>query len=109
MFAHVCMTYGRAALITCTKPEQHVCDMQIRSVDKRTLLLWGAEDRVLDPKLLSKYEADITDTATQVFDDCGHWVHLEKPDGCVDAILDFCELRVKEQADELLSAHAPSV
>lgn len=65
--------------------------MQIRGVDKNTLLLWGAYDQVLDPKMLSKYEADIKQTETRVFEDCGHWVHLEQADGLVEQVRSFSE------------------
>lgn len=75
---------------TCTG-ETSRNSMQIRQVQKPTLLLWGANDEVLDPKMLSKYEADIKQTETRVFDDCGHWVHLEQADGMVEEIRNFSE------------------
>lgn len=65
--------------------------VQIRGVDKNTLLLWGANDQVLDPTMLSKYEDDIKLTETRVFQDCGHWVHLEQADGLVEEIRSFSE------------------
>ena len=44
-----------------------------------TLIFWGAQDRVLDPKNAYRFTADIPDAELHLLSDCGHAPHLEYP------------------------------
>ncbi|MCH2661407.1 alpha/beta hydrolase [bacterium] len=44
-----------------------------------TLVLWGARDRVLDPRNAHRFAADIPGAELHLLPDCGHAPHLEYP------------------------------
>jgi pimeloyl-ACP methyl ester carboxylesterase len=54
-----------------------------------TLILWGAEDRVVPPAYASAYQALIQGSKLIVFPGCGHLTHVEKHDEYVEAVTSF--------------------
>jgi pimeloyl-ACP methyl ester carboxylesterase len=80
--------------------------MQVRHVEQEVLLLWGAQDEVLDPKYIKDFERDLPRVTTRVFDACGHVPHLEQSAACADAILAFAggEAEGGRARDEALGA-----
>jgi abhydrolase domain-containing protein 6 len=45
-----------------------------------TLILWGQQDRIIDPTSAARFANDIPDSAMHTFAACGHAPHLEYPD-----------------------------
>ncbi len=45
-----------------------------------TLILWGQQDRILDPASAARFASDIPDSEMHTFPACGHAPHLEYPD-----------------------------
>jgi pimeloyl-ACP methyl ester carboxylesterase len=54
-----------------------------------TLILWGAEDRLVPPAYGPAYQALIPGAKLKVFPDCGHLSHVEKHDDYVEAVTSF--------------------
>jgi pimeloyl-ACP methyl ester carboxylesterase len=61
---------------------------RIQEVQQPTLVLWGRQDEILEPKYAAQFEAALPNGQLQWIEDCGHCAHLEKPTevcckGCV--------------------------
>ncbi len=54
-----------------------------------TLILWGAEDKVVSQAYAPAYQALIPGSKLKIFADCGHLPHAEKPDAFVEAVTGF--------------------
>jgi pimeloyl-ACP methyl ester carboxylesterase len=54
-----------------------------------TLILWGAEDRVLPPEYGPAYRDLIPSSRLEVIGECGHLPHVEKPEEFSRTTLDF--------------------
>ncbi len=67
----------------------------IRSLQQPTLILWGAQDRLIPLANGYKYEQDITNSALVVFPDLGHIPQEEDPQQSLQPVLSF--LGVAEQ------------
>ena len=65
-----------------------------REIDVPTLVLWGAEDRIVPPLFATLFEAELPDARLQVFDNCGHAPHLEYPAETARLITDWIRSRV---------------
>lgn len=68
----------------------------LRHVDVPTLIVWGADDRLLPPTLGSVFSAEIPNARLAVLDHCGHVPMLEAPDDLHRELRRFLE----EGADE---------
>ena len=56
----------------------------------KTLILWGEQDQILDPKLyIKRFEEDLPTAEISMIDECGHVMHLEKPEITAEQILSF--------------------
>ncbi len=62
---------------------------RLRRVRARTLVLAAAEDRVLPRAHAERYAECIEGARLEVVDDVGHAMHVERPDGVVDAVTSF--------------------
>ena len=56
-----------------------------------TLILWGQQDRVLDPASAARFAADICNSEVNIFSDCGHGPQLEYPDEVARCIEEWLE------------------
>jgi pimeloyl-ACP methyl ester carboxylesterase len=56
-----------------------------------TLLLWGAEDRIVTPDYGRAYAASIPDARLQLIERAGHFPHVEQPAEFAKLTLDFIE------------------
>jgi pimeloyl-ACP methyl ester carboxylesterase len=61
------------------------------SVQAPTLVVWGADDRLLPPTLGSVFADEIPDSRLVVLERCGHIPMLERPDGLNAALRAFLE------------------
>ncbi len=54
------------------------------------MVLWGEQDQILDPKLyVKRFEEDLPTAEISMVDECGHVMHLEKPEITAEQILKF--------------------
>jgi pimeloyl-ACP methyl ester carboxylesterase len=56
-----------------------------------TLIVWGADDRLLPPSLGAVFDAEIPDSRLVVLDRCGHVPMVEAPEALNAALLEFLE------------------
>lgn len=52
----------------------------LSKIDAPTLIIWGAEDRVLDFKYSARFNRLIPNSTLQAIPDCGHLPHVELPE-----------------------------
>jgi len=50
----------------------------LRSLRVRTLILWGKQDRILDPRLTEEFQHLIPNSVIRMLEECGHSAPLEK-------------------------------
>lgn len=62
---------------------------RIASVQQPTLLLWGAEDRMIPPAAAHEFQRRIAGSELQVFDGLGHLPHEEDPSRTLAALQAF--------------------
>jgi pimeloyl-ACP methyl ester carboxylesterase len=64
-------------------------------VKQPTLVIWGRNDRILDPKLyVERFRREMAADALRgvhVIEECGHVPHLEKPEVVAELIHDFVQ------------------
>jgi pimeloyl-ACP methyl ester carboxylesterase len=54
-----------------------------------TLIVWGAEDRIIPVECGELYRHAISGSRLEVMEDCGHWPHFEKPAELAEVISRF--------------------
>lgn len=62
---------------------------KLNTITVPTLIIWGAKDRLIPPKLGRQFQQDITNSQLIVFDELGHVPHEENPQATVLAVQDF--------------------
>ncbi|CAM9144883.1 unnamed protein product [Laminaria digitata] len=63
---------------------------KVPNIETETLVLWGRQDKILDPKLYAeRFVTEMPNARLVWVDECGHVPHLEQPDETARAIMDF--------------------
>jgi pimeloyl-ACP methyl ester carboxylesterase len=62
-----------------------------RSLRQPTLVVWGAEDRLVDPALAPRLAAAVPDARLMILDEVGHVAMLEAPEPTARAVLGMVE------------------
>jgi pimeloyl-ACP methyl ester carboxylesterase len=62
---------------------------RLHRVDVPTLLLWGAQDRIVTPAYGRAFAAAIPDTSFALINQAGHFPHLEQPEEFAKKVLSF--------------------
>jgi len=75
---------------------------RIPDVKQPTLVLWGRQDEILEPKYAMQFEATLQNGNLHWIEECGHCGHLEKPTETAARILEFI-------ASRATGAHVPAV
>ena len=75
-----------------------------RRIDVPTLVVWGAQDRIVPPLFGLLFETEIPDAALHVFDGCGHAPHLEYPAETAGLIRDWIRRRVAGETEAVSPA-----
>jgi pimeloyl-ACP methyl ester carboxylesterase len=61
----------------------------VDKVTQQTLLLWGRNDEILEPKTAEKFVETMPRCTLKWVEDCGHVPHLEKPELTSETVLEF--------------------
>ncbi len=77
------------ASITRHVVTDHLEPEELRSIDVPTLIIWGAEDRVLDFSWAARFNRAIPGSSLQAIPECGHLPHVEWPEITGEIILQF--------------------
>lgn len=70
----------------------------LHRISTPTLLLWGAEDRIVAPDYGRTYAAEIPGAEFQLIDDCGHFPEREQTAATAQAIVRFARARASVAA-----------
>lgn len=62
---------------------------RLTEISQETLIIWGANDKILGTKDAGKFEEAIPNSKLVWIENCGHVPHLEKPKDTANAILGF--------------------
>jgi haloalkane dehalogenase len=60
-----------------------------------TLILWGAHDRFSTPKMAERFQGEIPESELRIFEDAGHFVWEDEPEGTIEALVEFLNRRVR--------------
>jgi pimeloyl-ACP methyl ester carboxylesterase len=63
----------------------------LHRIDRPTLLLWGAEDRIVTPAYGEGWRRAIPDARLELIGGAGHFPHWEQPEAFVDRLAAFVE------------------
>jgi pimeloyl-ACP methyl ester carboxylesterase len=63
----------------------------LHRIDRPTLLLWGAEDRIVTPSYGENWRRMIPDARLELIPDAGHFPHWEQPEAVVDKLAAFVD------------------
>ena len=75
----------------CFRPYMHSPHLEhaLAGVRTPTLVVWGAEDRIIPVECGERYRDAIPGARLEVIADCGHWPHFEKPGQLADLVSKF--------------------
>ena len=65
----------------------------IQEIQTPTLILWGANDRFLEPRWAEVLKGKLADASVEIIDPGGHFLPLDRPDAVVRAIVGFLTSR----------------
>jgi pimeloyl-ACP methyl ester carboxylesterase len=63
----------------------------LHRIDRPTLLLWGAEDRIVTPAYGENWRRAISNARLELITGAGHFPHWEQPEAFVDKLTAFVE------------------
>lgn len=75
-----------------------------REIDVPTLVVWGAQDRIVPPLFGLLFEAEIPDATLHVLDECGHAPHLEHPAETACLLRDWIRRRLEGEMEPVSPA-----
>ncbi|CAK0784268.1 hypothetical protein CVIRNUC_007472 [Coccomyxa viridis] len=76
----------------------------IPQLGEQTIIFWGADDEILDKESVKRFAVDLPRSRLIIVEQCGHCIHLEKPQEIVRGILDCIpELRNASQSKQKLA------
>jgi 2-hydroxymuconate-semialdehyde hydrolase len=65
----------------------------IEEIQTPTLILWGANDKFLEPRWADTLKHKLSDTAVEIIEPGGHFLPLDRPDAVAEAITRFLTTR----------------
>jgi pimeloyl-ACP methyl ester carboxylesterase len=88
------IVHGREAFaLYGWKPYMHNPRLKrwLHRIDQPTLLLWGAEDRIVTPAYGENWRQAIPNARLELITGAGHFPHWEQPEAFVDRLVAFVE------------------
>jgi abhydrolase domain-containing protein 6 len=74
-------------------PELGALEPDLPKIKAKTLVLWGANDRVTDVSAVQVFKKGIPDCSTVIMKDCGHLPMIERPEEAAGHYLEFLKAR----------------
>ena len=62
---------------------------QVADVQQNTLVIWGRNDEILNPKQAEEFASVIPRCRVEYIENCGHVGHVEQPTEVANLILGF--------------------
>ena len=82
------------ATLSFMKSDGYKVAKRVSTISQRTLVLWGRDDEILDPKYASRFAEEVPNSELRWVEKCGHVAHLEQPAVMRDALFEFAEVKV---------------
>lgn len=79
------------------QPGEGALEALLPKITARTLIVWGAHDRIVHPSSVNVFTALMPNTEKTIFEECGHALPRECPDLLAQRYLAFLE---REPADD---------
>ncbi|KAL4574326.1 hypothetical protein LXL04_021155 [Taraxacum kok-saghyz] len=83
-----CLEWTQIARLHCLLPWWEEATVDFR-VTKKTLIIWGENDRIIDGKLSVRLHCELPNAIIRQIPFCGHIPHVEKADVVADLITKF--------------------
>lgn len=77
------------ASIAFLKSGGFVVSHKVSEVKQDTLVLWGRNDKILEPATAERFQSTMNSCTVKWVEDCGHVPHLEKPVETAELITEF--------------------
>ncbi|CAL8469332.1 g8873 [Coccomyxa elongata] len=62
---------------------------RIPELQQEVLVLWGRNDEIVECKFADNFARDLPHSRLKILEDCGHCIHLEKPEEMARALTEF--------------------
>ena len=72
-------TFYERILNDMVKGGMALLENRLSKIRVKTLIIWGANDRIIHVSSVKKFERGLINNQTVIIEDCGHVPHLEKP------------------------------
>ncbi len=76
-------------LVEMVSSDQELDEAKIKTITCPTLIFWGKQDKVVDPKYAERFHQDIANSEMVMYDSCGHVPMMERPIEVRDRVLTF--------------------
>ncbi|CAI9296967.1 unnamed protein product [Lactuca saligna] len=86
---HCLLPWWKEATVDFMSSGGYNVTAQINQVLKKTLIIWGENDGIVDSKLSVRLHCELQNAIIRQIPNCGHIPHVEKPDAVADLITDF--------------------
>jgi len=70
-------------------PDAFALQQELAAIRASVLLMWGRQDRVIDPSAIAVFEAGLADCRTTLLNGCGHMPMMERTIETATALKDF--------------------
>ncbi|KAK9060096.1 hypothetical protein SSX86_020800 [Deinandra increscens subsp. villosa] len=105
---HCLLPWWEAATVDFMSSGGYNVSSQIDQVLKRTLVIYGENDRIIDNKLAVRLHCELPDAIIRQIPNCGHIPHVEKPNAVADLITGFASRGIRrsfpEQEEKILAS-----
>ncbi|MBK5101223.1 MAG: alpha/beta hydrolase [Desulfobacteraceae bacterium] len=92
--------FKKKILKDMTSEGMDLLEDRLPRIKARTLIVWGANDRITDVSSVDKFESGLGDSQTVIIENCGHVPYLEKPAETKRAYREFLADLAKDMGKE---------
>ncbi|XP_076917294.1 alpha/beta hydrolase domain-containing protein VTE7-like [Bidens hawaiensis] len=91
---HCLLPWWEEATVDFMRSGGYDVSSQIDQVLKKTLIIYGENDQIVDSKLAVRLHCELPNAIIRQIPNCGHVPHVEKPDVVANLIKDFVSRRI---------------
>ena len=84
----VVRTIRRSVNLFGVRP-QYIFTKALRDIASPVLVVWGAQDQIFPAAHAERAGEAAANVRVEIFDECGHWPHMEKAPAFNSLVLDF--------------------
>lgn len=88
---HCLLPHWEEANLSFMQSGGYKVSSDIQQVSQKTLVLWGEQDAILEPKYATQFQETLPNATLQWIKESGHVPHLEQPERTAQAIEEFMQ------------------